>query len=486
VIRLLRNRNIANTFWNISDIFLYPLLFFGSTSFFIQKLGAAQFGIWMLINTIVITMQVFNFGIGSSIFKSVAMHAGNNDEQNRLKAVNSSLSITFLLFILCIIAAGLMAYLVYYFGLFRVEPAFKALCSQGVLLAGFIVGFKFLEQVFSNYFKGLEQFRTAAALSSGNKMIALLLNIGIMFFFPANVLHLLLCIIAVNFLFLLLSLYNLRKTFDVYAFRFDPRLPRHDARFAAVTWLQSLAIIFTFQADRYLIVNYFGLSVLSYYALTATIFTHLHMGFSAVFPWLAPKLTRLYVRNADTGTLYTAARNLMAAGAVVLLLALYFAYPFVFTAILGRQTAAAVQQYVQHFIVFELFFVLTIIPTYYFNAMGQEKVYLYFLFFFALSTLSAMFISLYLVHKPIAVLYGLIVSCLIGVIVQYVLVGRSMHNRMDIAGAFVQLIPSVLAAVVMLSTDTIVRTLMLVALCPAIYFINIKGNRHKFRILLSS
>lgn len=479
----MRNRNIANTFWNISDTFLYPVIFFGSTSFFIHKLGTAQFGIWMLINTIVVSMQLFNFGVGSSVFRNIAYHTAQHNEDGKRQVMSNAISVTAVLFGISLVLAAVGSYLVYRHDLLHVEPAFRALCAKGIILAGFIVGFKFFEQVFSSYFKSVEKFNKAMVISSGNKLTALLLNIFLLAFFQLNILHLLLVIVLVNVVYLTLAFVLLYKDFPQFHFRFDLKLPRTDAGFALFTWLQSLAIILTFQADRYFVVNYFGLAVLSYYALIATIFNHLHMGFSAVLPWLAPKLTKLYARNADSRELFMAARNLIAVCSFVFLLALFLLYPFFFHLILGGQTATQVHEYTRYFIVFELFFALNIVPNYYFNAVGHERKYFFFILFFTITCLLFMIGALKLFGEPLAVLYGLIGATVMGMFVQNILLNKVIKGKADMLSAALTLLPSLLIAYFMVSGNTVAHWICLALSIPSLYFVYLKGNLHKFKML---
>lgn len=486
MIRLFRNRNIANTFWNISDTFLYPILFFGSTSFFIHKLGAAQFGIWMLINTIVVSMQLFNFGVGSSVFRNIAYHTAQRNKPGKTQVMSNAISVTAVLFAISVVLAGIGAYLVYNHNLLHVEPAFRSLCMKGILLAGFIVGFKFFEQVFTSYFKAVEKFNKAMIISSGNKLTALLLNIFMLFFFQLNILGLLLIIVIINTVFLIIAFILLYRDFPQFRFAFDLKLPRKDAGFALFTWLQSLAIILTFQSDRYLVVNYFGLTVLSYYALIATIFNHLHMGFSAVLPWLAPKLTKLYARNADSRELFLAARDLIAICSAVFLFVLFLLYPFAFNIILGEKTALQVHEYTRYFIVFELFFALNIVPNYYFNAVGHERKYFYFILFFAITSLLCMGGALMIFHEPLAVLYGLIVSCIICILVQNIMLNKIINGKPDVIKAWSTLLPPVLIAFFIISDNNYAHWIAFGLSVPTLYFIYLKGNLDKFKLLFRS
>jgi len=484
--KFFRNRNILNTLWNISDTFLYPVLFFGSTSFFIRKLGTEQFGIWMLINTVVVTMQLFNLGIGSSVFRNIAYYTAQGNGTAKNVVMNNAISITTVLFGLSICLAGIGGWLVYSHNLLHVDASFRTICAQGILLAGIIVGLRFFEQAITAYFKAMERFSKAMVISSGNKTLALLLNIILISFLPLNILHLLAIIIVINILFFLNSLRMLRSDLQDFRFVFDLKLPRQDAGFAMVTWLQSLVVILTFQADRYLAVNYFGLTVLGYYALTATIFNHLHMGMQALLPWLAPKLTKLYARNADSTDLYIAARNLVAIASVVLLIVLYLLYPFIFKIVLGKETALHIFNYTRFFIVFELFFALNIIPNYYFNAVGHERKYFWFILFFSATVLLSMGICLAIFHGPLGILYGLSIGCFLSMLVQYLLLSRLTKGRIDWLGSVGLLTPASAIALFIILPDRHLSWLSFAAGLVLLYYIYIRGNYSRFKLLLRS
>jgi O-antigen/teichoic acid export membrane protein len=483
VIRLFRNKNIANTFWNIADTFLYPVLFFGSTSFFIQKLGAAQFGIWMLINTIVVSMQLFNFGVGSSVFRNIAYHSAQHNDAGKKQVLSNALSVTSLLFAISVALAGLGAYFVYSHDLLHVEPEFRTICMKGILLAGFIVGFKFFEQVFTSYFKAVEKYNKAMSISTGNRLAALIVNIIALALFKLSILHLLLMIVCVNAIFLIVSLSLLYCDFPKFQFKFDLKLPKHDASFALFTWLQSFVIILTFQADRYFIVDYFGLSALTYYAIVATIFSHIYMLFNSVFAWVAGKLVQLHAKREDTAGLFFAARNMVATGTATMLLVMSLIYPFVFHLILGEKTSVMVHEYTRYFIVFELFFTFSIVPNYYLNAIGLERRYFFFIVFFSILTLAGMFCSIKLFNDPVAVLYGMILSCLISMFVQNVLLNKIISGKMNVREAVAILIPPMVIAYFIVTGNTVAHWAALGLSLPAMYFIYVRGNVEKFKML---
>lgn len=483
---MLRNKNIRNSLWNIADIFLYPLLFFVSTAFFIRHLGQAQFGIWMLINTIVVSMQLFNFGIGSMVLKNIALHAGRGDDAARSGTLNHAISITILLFLFCILLSGVGYFLVSRFHLFDIAAQYRPLCAQSCALAGWIVGIKFFEQIFTNYFKAMEQYKTAALLSSGNRLGGLLLNVLLLCIAPMNITQLLLVIIIMNALFILFAFLLLQQNMPAYRFQFSLRMPRQEMSFAVLTWFQSLAIILTFQSDRYLVVSYFGLIVLSYYALIATMFNHLHMGLNAVVHWISPKFTKLHAQAQDSGSLYAAARSVVASCTVIFLLVLYFIYPFLFHLILGSATSAEVLSYTRYFICFESFFALSIVPTYYFNAVGHERAYLFYILVFCGLALGAMFACIHIFHEPQAVLYGLIAACVASTFLLTSMLNKILTGKYKLLSGFVQLLPSLFLTLFICTPAPLLRYSCVALALLTLYFTHLRGGKHTILLLARS
>ncbi|SEW44838.1 Membrane protein involved in the export of O-antigen and teichoic acid [Chitinophaga sp. YR573] len=483
---MFRNKNIINSFWNIADIFLYPLLFFISTSFFIKHLGKEQFGIWMLVNTIVVSMQLFNLGIGSMVLKNIALYIGKRDEEGKTGIMNNAISITIVLFAFCILLSLIGSFLVSHYHLFEIAADYRQLCAKSCALAGCIVGIKFFEQIFTNYFKALEQYKIAALLGSGNRLGGLLLNVLLLALFPFNITQLLLVIIIVNGLFIPFAFVLMKRSLPGYSFRFNLKIPKNEISFAVLTWLQSLVIILTFQSDRYLIVNYFGLVVLSYYALIATMFNHLHMGFSAILHWISPKFTKMYAQELNSEELYMAAKNVVTSCAVISLLILYITYPYIFRIILGTETASEVHEYTKYFISFESFFVLSIVPTYYFNAVGHERTYLYYVLFFCVLALTGMFTCVYIFQQPVAVLYGLIGACAASMIVLEMLLNKILTGNFQLLSCIVRMLPSIFLSAFIFLSDPLLQWSSALLAILTLYLTHVKGYRHKILLLVKS
>lgn len=474
-----KGKNIRNSAWNLVDIFLYPLVFFLSIPVFIQHLGPEVFGIWMLLNTILVGVQVFNFGLGSGVLQHIAWHIGKDDTDAQHSIMNNSLSMSLFLFFIAFAVTATLAMLVHTADLFAVKPALKQQAALCICLGGGMVGFRFTEQVFTNFYKAGEDYRRAAFIAMSNRLAPLLINL-VLLRLHCGIIALIVNILICNTLSLCGCFLLLRKALPGYRFRFEVTLRSATSKFAFVLWFQSLCMILIFQADRYLIVQYFGLAALSYYALTATIFNHLHMGFNAMLGWVSPKFAKLSARNAPVKELYIASRDGLLLVSVSLILLFHFLYPYVLPLVLGAESFGAMRPYIDYFLVLALFLTPSIIPTYFLNAAGQEKRYLYFLVPFTTGTIIAMVIALHYLKQPIAVLYVLIVSHFTAMLFQNFLAESKLFTRQELKTQWLHWAPLPIAACTFLLNTQHCWSFLVLAfvLVYALFRIILKGREH--------
>ena len=91
------SRNIKNTIWNILEVTLSPLLFFISIPLFLNYLGEEHFGVWMLLNAIILVMQAFNLGLNIATYKHISEAIKQRDWTLASHSLNTNISLTILL-----------------------------------------------------------------------------------------------------------------------------------------------------------------------------------------------------------------------------------------------------------------------------------------------------------------------------------------------------------------------------------------------------
>jgi O-antigen/teichoic acid export membrane protein len=347
-----------------------------------------------------------------------------------------------------------------------------------------MVGFKFYEQIIAYTFKAFEHFAIAAYINSGSKLAILGINL-ILVSMGFGLLALFITIILGSALGIIAGIYLIRRYVADFrpVFKLKKDLIRKEINFAVWPWFQSLVIIVTFQIDRYVVVTYLGLAALTYYGLAATMFNHIHMGFNSIAPWLAPKITKMKSRDLDTSELYHTARNLSLLIGLSALLIFGFAYTPILNLILGHEKFLKTDSYMRLFTVFELFFVYSIIPNYFLNASGNERLYFKLVLFYCVAILVGMSLGYYISRNAEGLLVGMSVSTALSMFVQDVVINRAVHGNFKIGDSLLLFLPAVFIAICLSTGIYFLRLAMIPVSVLALYFVFFKYHRINFRLI---
>ena len=460
------------------DTFLYPVLFFASAPWFIDKLGENEFGIWVLVNSIIIMMQLFNLGLGAATFKNVAMHAGIKNYENVIKTINTNFSLSVILHILCILTGAVIGIGIKYFSLFNIEASYTHLAATGAIFGGFIVGLKFYEQVVAYTFKALERFDIAAWINSGIKLITLFSNV-VLVYMGFGLISLFISTVIVSVIGLILAMILIKKQVSGYflSFYFNKESIYRELNFAVWTWLQSLAIVVTFQCDRFFVLAYVGLSTLTYYGLVATMFNHIHMGFGAIVPWLAPKVTKLNAQGSDSRELYMTSRNLCLVVALSALLIFSMVSAPLLKLLISVDKYNHTIGFIKLFTLFELFFVYTIVPNSYLNAVGREKLNFVIVLFYCTVIIIGM-VTGYKIYKTAeGILIGLIAATIISVLVQHLIINKKVFTDNKWPNTLFLFLPALLISAYVISDTVLLRSVFFILSLVSLYLVFIRYNK---------
>jgi O-antigen/teichoic acid export membrane protein len=170
--------NMKNSIYSVLDTVFLPLLMLVATPIFVSSLGIEQYGIWMLINSLVVAMSVLNIGGVDTVIRYISKYRSSNDLKS-IREIFSTVFVTQLVFALIVLlfALFLISFLQpgenFNIGI-EDNALFETALQFGVLV--FVV--KLIEQVVYGYYKGYERFDITSRFS----MISKLLLISKMFF----------------------------------------------------------------------------------------------------------------------------------------------------------------------------------------------------------------------------------------------------------------------------------------------------------------
>jgi len=368
------SKNLKNSFWNILEVVLAPLLFFISIPIFIDILGENDFGLWMFITSIVVFMQSMNLGLPFSTYKHISTGIKEGNKDSISVTLNINISLTLLLVLVCVLICSMLNVGIVKFDWFIDNSKDKINLINGLYLGMGILAVKFLEQIFYNGFRAYEEFQYATIISVGVKLFTVIGNLVIAYL-TGNILYILSYTFFLGMLGVFVSYFATKKLTKFYRFKFtlERMAVKREIKYAFVTWLQAITIIFIFQGDKILVTSKFGMVALSSYVTIAMLFNHMHMAFGALTPWLFPQVAKNQEKAEEVKGLYISVRNSSIIMSTVILACFCLISGPLISFWLGEEMYSGITETVKWFCVFEFFFLLSITPNFYLNASGMEK-----------------------------------------------------------------------------------------------------------------
>ncbi|MES2478314.1 MAG: hypothetical protein V4561_04465 [Bacteroidota bacterium] len=419
----MNSKNLKNSVWSIIDVLLYPTIYILFTPYFVQHLGVETYGIWMLINTLIVLMQIFNFGLGVNTQRSVAIALGNKNVSLVPKIVSTNLTTTLVISLICVILAVGFALMQNQFNTFHISKAKATVVVFSICLSGIIVALKFIEQIFTNTLVAFERIVLVSVYSSILRIIMLVVVLlliyrgnSIVFIFVSNIIVLLVGLGLLHF-FVSQSIGKFSVNFS-----FDRQVIFKEFETGKWIWFQSILVVLVFQCNKLLVAHWFGVTQFSYYSIVSTIFNYIHLAIMALTPWALPQLTKLYARNENTNEYYYSMRSFIHSISYIGILFFSLVYKLIFTIWMGENMMSQISSYLRFFMVFELIFVFTISPFYLLNAIGKGKVATLNTFIYSILSIIGMSIGYFISPNIDSLILGLIISFFISMIIQQTMI----------------------------------------------------------------
>lgn len=370
--RLLKNQTFKNAYFSVIDAVFLPFAMLVATPLFLKQLGAEQYGMWMLINSIIASMTILNIGSVDVVTKYVSAYRKDNNTQNIQKVFST-------LFILQIILGAIISILIIWLApilvtseIFKVELKYQPLFVQSLIFGGFLFVIKMIEQVMIGFLRGQERYDLSSIMSILSKSILIITqivvvinngNLSDLFLYSFIVLSLILGIEIIGLKLLYLEAQFLTG-FSINALT-------ELLNFSGWAWLLSLALLFASQIDRWLIGALVGMEMLAYYSIALLIFNQIHAIIASSLSWIFPKVSKTGINKETMRLLYNAQSYAVILSSLVSLFLLYFNEIFLFW--LGEENYQLIANYLKYFLILQPIYALSIVPYYFINGLGLIK-----------------------------------------------------------------------------------------------------------------
>ena len=278
-----------NIAYSVLDYASQPALMLVATPLLLHHLGAQQYGVWMLVNSITATASGLGGGFGDGATKFVATHRGVGDRAGALQAlaavlaVNSACGLISALAMICL-APWLIGHL------FAVHPPLRQIGVLAVQISAALLFVRFIESVCIAAIRGCERYRSTILVSIGGRMLSTAWAVSLAMA-GHNLLDILWSGLAVGMMSLAGQVWLTHRLLEAAACWRTLDLKagfREVSSFGTFTWIKSSLGILTAYGDRLLVAGVLGTGPLAYYALcnqlTQPIPALVASAFNFVFP----------------------------------------------------------------------------------------------------------------------------------------------------------------------------------------------------------
>ncbi len=290
---LKHNQNIKNALYSVLDTLFLPLVMILITPLLIKYLGMEQYGMWMLINSLIVAMSILNIGGVDTAIKYISYYRGNNDIQS-VNEIFSTVFVTQLFFAFVVaVVSFFLPHLMVNSGLFNISDSNKIIFEISLQFGILFFSLKLSEQVVFAYFKGFERFDISSIFSIFSKTIMMLIqlltalnggklnNIFINSFIG-------LCILIVFEIFYIKKINKDLRFF----INFKLHRIREIFHFAKWSWIISIVGTISGQIDKWLLAGLANMTILGYYSIALLVFRNIHSIIASSVGWIFPKVSK--------------------------------------------------------------------------------------------------------------------------------------------------------------------------------------------------
>ncbi|WGD35771.1 oligosaccharide flippase family protein [Olleya sp. YS] len=280
-------KSIKNSIYATLDVVFAPFFLVIATPIFISQIGIEKYGLWILVNSVLASLSIFNFGINETIIKYISESKSKNDNLFQSKVFSSVILFLVLLSVIILGAIYLVFFSNYFLNFFKVTEIIK------ILLFAFPLFFiKQIEQALFALHKSHEDFKHLAKQSFISKALLYLSQIIAVFVFK-DVKSVFMISVIVAGLYLLYQFYELTHKYESVFVRKNASVSvfKGILGYGKWAWFSSTILIFSAHIDKWIVSSLLGLKIFAYYSIGVSVLNQLKTIHTASISWVFPKIS---------------------------------------------------------------------------------------------------------------------------------------------------------------------------------------------------
>ncbi len=286
-------RHLSNAGFGVLDYLSYPIGMLIVAPVVLHRIGAAEYGVWMIASSIISAGSILASGFGDACIQRVAQLRGGGEHANIFHTVQSMLAINVVLGFL--FASGMWFAAPYFAS--RISASHTAPVSECLIvlrIASILILVRAIESVAVGVQRAFEQYRTTVQVSSAARVL-ILASAAVLAWHGQRTVSILVATALIMMVGTAIQLHQARVLIGTAIW---PKLWPGETRIlygrGVFIWVQTLGAIIFSRLDRILLGVYLGALAVAPYSLCMQ-FAHPIYGLTGaalnfLFPYLSSRL----------------------------------------------------------------------------------------------------------------------------------------------------------------------------------------------------
>mgnify|MGYP006153983323 CR=1 FL=1 len=355
---------VRNTIYSGANVAISPILMIGVTPVLLSSLGSEQYAIWILVNSFIASLAIFNFGASDVIVKYVSLYNSRGEERKVYEVLSTISGLQGMSFLGLY---GVLCGLRFFFP----EKLNSYMDLANVSFALFF--FRQFEQILYAFLKGLERFGLVSLFSITSKALFFSTQ-AVVALKTNNVTYVIASACCASALGLAVEAYILKIVIPRVLFirAFSVRCAKEFFHFGSWNWLGSAASMLGAHSDKWIVTGLWGLKAFAPYSLGILVFNQLHTVLAASVSWIFPSISiagdspKVLAKKYHNSTITVCISSYVISG-------LLCSFSGIFSLWLGKEMYQESALYINLFLAALPVFAMSIVPYYFLLGLGLVR-----------------------------------------------------------------------------------------------------------------
>jgi O-antigen/teichoic acid export membrane protein len=284
----------TNSAYSVAEYIALPICMLAAAPFLVHHLGLAQYGVWMLVSSILGSVGILSTGFGDATVKYVSAYRAKKNFAGVERTIRATLTINAALGLLFGALVWTVAPVLVQ-RVFKIESQFHAASIRAIEISAVILWIRSAESVFVSTLRAFECYGPAVKLNIFLRAVVVVSAV-IVAALGRGVVPIMLATLFWSAMVVGLQARAARKTAGKFSLvpTFERAALKEVFGFGCFSWLQSLAAVIFNHADRFVIGTMLGAAPVAIYVLCVQVTQPIHGLFAAGFNFVFPHLSARY------------------------------------------------------------------------------------------------------------------------------------------------------------------------------------------------